>query len=256
MKIFSYNINGIRSGLRKGFAPWLQAELPEIINIQEIRAFQKQVDTSIFEALGYHMVWSSANKVGYSGVATFYKPSPVHIEKGIGNPIFDAEGRLLQIEFTPFVLVNTYMPSGTSGEERQKFKYDWLDCFFEYIQKLLRKGKPIVICGDFNIAHCPIDIHNPIANKNSPGFLPEERAWFSKLLDLGFYDVFRSLYPEQVSYSWWSYRSKARQKNIGWRIDYFLCTEAIYRKVTSMKYQKDVNYSDHCPLSIEISSIK
>ena len=204
--------------------------------------------------MGYQAAWFSANKAGYSGVATFFKTKPLHITRGMQDATADAEGRVLRLDFLDFTLLNIYMPSGSSGENRQRVKYQFLDAFFEYSKGVLREAKDVIICGDFNIAHTPIDIHNPVANKNSPGFLPQERAWFSDFLSLGFFDVFRQRNPQAVSYSWWSYRSQARAKNLGWRIDYFLCTSGILKKITSLKHAREVTHSDHCPLILECNS--
>ena len=252
MKIISYNINGIRAGIKKGFLDWLKEENPDIICLQEVKAELDQVPLESFEEIGYSVVgWNSAQKKGYSGVATLAKSNLFkETIKGIGIDKYDAEGRLLLHIGNKFSLINSYFPSGTSGDERQSFKYEWLDDFFTYIINLKDEVPNIVICGDFNVCHKEIDIHNPKSNKNSSGFLPEEREWMTKFFSNGFVDAFRHLNPEPHNYTWWSYRANARAKNLGWRIDYFAVDENFIQSVQKVDILSDVKHSDHCPVKI------
>ena len=251
MKIISYNVNGIRAAINKGFVEWLSNENPDVICIQEVKALENQIDTSVFTQLGYTIHWCAAQKKGYSGVAVFSKIK-ANASAIMGIDKYDSEGRLLRLSFDDFELVNTYMPSGTSGDLRQEFKYEWLNDFYTYTENLLKEGKKIVVCGDFNICHKEIDIHNPTRNKNTSGFLPEEREWVTKFLALGFTDCFRYFDATPHKYSWWSYRAAARQKNLGWRIDYFVSSSSLDNCLNDCKILSDVVHSDHCPVLLDI----
>lgn len=253
MKIISYNVNGIRAAISKGFYEWLAAENPDIICLQEIKAMQENVPLLELEALGYHHTWFSAEKKGYSGVATFSKKQADQVVLGCGNPDYDREGRILRTDFGDWTLLNCYFPSGTSGDHRQDFKMAFLDWFFDYIQALKQERPKLIIVGDYNIAHNEIDIHDPKGNKNNTGFLPEERAWMSKWFDSGFTDAFRHKNPEMVEYSWWSYRAGARGNNKGWRIDYQSVTDNLRDKIVAARQLNDVVHSDHCPVMLEIN---
>jgi exodeoxyribonuclease III len=195
MKIVSYNVNGIRAALNKGFAEWLKATNPDVIGLQEIKALENQIDKNIFEDLGYHINWFPAVKKGYSGTAILSKQKPNHIEYGMGLQVYDDEGRVIRADFEDFSFISAYFPSGTTGDVRQDFKYKFLDDMYGYSQDLSKKIPNLILSGDYNICHKPIDIHNPIANKNSSGFLPEERAWMDKFTSNGFVDTFRILDP-------------------------------------------------------------
>src|SRR6185437_3956596 len=232
MKIITYNVNGIRSALKKDFITWLKAANPDVLCLQEIKAQSDQIDFALFSELGYTAYLHPAIKKGYSGVAIFTKHSPNNICIGCGIEAYDMEGRVIRADFDKFSVLNIYMPSGSSGEIRQAFKMQWLDDFYNYIQTLKKTVPNLVICGDFNICHKPIDIHNPKANKNSSGFLPEEREWMTKFFNLGFIDAFRYFNQESCNYTWWSFRTNARNRNLGWRIDYHVVSETI---VSSMK---------------------
>jgi exodeoxyribonuclease-3 len=255
MRLITYNVNGIRSALKKDFLKWLQRVNADVVCLQEIRAEAKDIDKSIFEALGYHVYWYSAEKKGYSGTAILTKEKPLNIHQGFHteSSYVDNEGRLLRLDFDTFSILNVYMPSGTSGDERQNFKYEWLDHFFEHITRLKQQIPHLIICGDYNIAHQAIDIHNPISNKNSSGFLPEERAWLSKLLESGFIDTFRYFHQEELHhYTWWSSRSNARERNVGWRIDYFLASLSLQTRLNDCIIMPDAVHSDHCPVCLDI----
>ncbi|UZD21555.1 exodeoxyribonuclease III [Algoriphagus halophytocola] len=252
MKIISYNVNGIRAAINKGFLDWLKEENPEIIGLQEVKANLDQIDASVFEDLGYHVYWYPAFKKGYSGVAILTKIKPKSVKLGMDYSKYDEEGRLIQVDFEDFSFLNAYFPSGTTGDIRQTFKYEFLDDIYGYTQDL-RKEKPnFILSGDYNICHKAIDIHNPKANKNTSGFLPEERAWMDKFTDSGFIDTFRKFNEEPHNYSWWSFRANARAKNLGWRIDYHMATSTLDPRLRNAKILADIKHSDHCPILVEI----
>ncbi|MFZ4542925.1 MAG: exodeoxyribonuclease III [Saprospiraceae bacterium] len=252
MKIISYNVNGIRSALSKGLAEWISQGDYDIICIQEIKAEQDQVDGSIFVNLGYpYQYWNSAEKKGYSGTLTLSKKPATFVTKDSGLPHYDREGRILRTDFDSFTLLNCYFPSGTSGDERQGFKMIFLQEFHDYILELKKEQNNIIIVGDYNIAHNEIDIHDPKGNKNSTGFLPEERAWMTKWFGAGFIDAFRFMHPDRTQYSWWSYRAGSRVKNKGWRIDYQSVSENLKDKILMAELLNDAIHSDHCPVLAE-----
>ncbi len=252
--LISYNINGVRAALKKGLDEWLQEENPDIVCLQEIKATPDQLDVSVFTDLGYECYWFPAEKKGYSGVAVFTKVKPDAVDYGMNIEKYDKEGRLIKLDFGEISLINTYMPSGTTGDIRQDFKYEWLDDFYYYINQLKKEGREkLIICGDFNICHKEIDIHNPKSNKNTSGFLPEERAWVSKFIGSGFTDCFRFFHEEPHKYSWWSYRARAREKNLGWRIDYFMSSTNLDKQLKDCDILMDVVHSDHCPVKLSIS---
>lgn len=255
MKIITYNVNGIRAAMRKDFWQWLKATNADMICLQEIKAMKSQIESEIsaFEELGYHTYWFSAQKKGYSGVAILTKIKPKNIEYGCGIESSDYEGRVIKADYEDFSLLSVYMPSGSSGELRQNFKYQWLDEFHGYIQELKKTQPNLIIAGDYNICHEPIDIHNPKSNKNSSGFLPEERAWLSKFIESGFIDTFRHFNLEPHNYTWWSYRANARAKNLGWRIDYQMASITMQARLKGAFILKEAKHSDHCPMLLEIS---
>lgn len=253
MRIISYNVNGIRAAIKKGFMDWLQTDPADVICLQETKATKDDVDIKKIHALGYHDYWFSAQKKGYSGVAVFTKIKPDNIEYGNGHKESDFEGRVLQLDFGDIRLINAYFPSGTSGDERQAFKYVWLDEFHAYLKKLRKKHPKLILCGDYNIAHNEIDIHDPKGNKKSSGFLPEEREWMTKFLDSGWIDTFRKYHEEPHRYSWWSQRfPSVRLNNKGWRIDYINVTEELAKQLKDAEIYPDVKHSDHCPVYLEI----
>ena len=253
MKIITYNVNGIRSAIDKGFLIWLKAANPDVLCLQEVKANQDQVDLSAFEELGYKSHWFSAQKKGYSGVAIFTKIQPKHIEFGCGIEKYDFEGRAIRIDFEDVSVLNVYMPSGSSGEERQLFKYGWMDDFYSYTENLIKQIPNLIIVGDYNICHQPIDIHNPKSNTKSSGFLPEEREWLSKFIALGLIDTLRFFNDEPHQYTWWSYRAGARKKNLGWRIDYQMSTKSLESRLKRAVILSDAIHSDHCPVLLEIA---
>jgi exodeoxyribonuclease III len=254
MKIVSYNINGIRAVLKKDFTGWLQSVNADVICLQEVKALIDQVDLSVFENLGYEVFWHPAQRKGYSGVAVLSKQKPISVEHGCGLCKFDDEGRMLRVDYPDFSVLTTYMPSGSSSEDRQGFKMEWLAFFTDYVQKLLQKIPKLIINGDFNVCHQPIDIHNPVVNWNTPGFTPEERTWFTQFLQIGFTDAFRHFNKDPHHYSWWSYRAGARKKNLGWRIDYQLVSTSLEKDLKRCVHLPEAYHSDHCPVLLELAS--
>ena len=253
MRIISYNVNGIRAAINKGLIDWLEDEQPDVVCIQELKAKQDQVDTSKLEEMGYHQFWFPAKKPGYSGVALFSKIAPQHVEYGCGIEKYDVEGRVVRADYNGGSVISVYMPSGTSGDERQAFKMQWLDDFQDYVNSLKKELPNLIICGDYNIAHEEIDIHNPKGNQKNSGFLPEERAWVSSFLESGFTDSYRSLHSEPDRYSWWTYRFNARKNNKGWRIDYQMVSDPLQNKISDADLREFVVHSDHCPTYLDIN---
>lgn len=251
MQIVSYNVNGIRSAMNKGLLNWMEQRKADVYCFQETKASREQIDHSVFDLLGYNSYWFSAQKKGYSGVAIFTKHKPDHVEYGFGNAEYDSEGRIVRADFGDISVISVYIPSGSSGEERQAYKMKWLDFFYDYMHTLKQKRPNLIVCGDYNICHQPIDIHDPVGNKNSSGFLPEEREWLSKFIDNGFTDTFRVFHPEPHQYSWWTFRAAARERNKGWRIDYCMSTPQVKLKDAGILQQ--VVHSDHCPVWVEVA---
>ena len=250
--ILSYNVNGIRAALKKGWAEWAKAANADVICLQETKANPDQVDVSVFEELGYHHYWYSAEMKGYSGVAIMTKEKPQHIEYGCGIENYDREGRIIRADFEDFSVISAYFPSGSSGDERQAFKMEFLADIQEYINELKKEIPNLIISGDYNICHEAIDIHNPVSNKKTSGFLPEERAWLTDFLATGFVDTFRELNKDPHHYSWWSYRAASRERNKGWRIDYHMISESLLPRLTRATILPEAKHSDHCPILIEI----
>jgi len=257
MRIISYNVNGIRAAIKKGFIDWLKTNPADIICLQETKANEGDVDVRELEKLGFEHHWFSATKKGYSGVAIFSKIKPTSIKKGNGFHTSDFEGRVIEMQFDDIKLINAYFPSGTSGEERQAYKYQWLDEIYDYLEKIKKTNPKIILCGDYNIAHEEIDIHDPKGNKNSSGFLPKERAWMTTFLQSGWVDVFRHFHSEPDRYSWWSQRfPSVRLNNKGWRIDYFTVTEPLKKQLVDADIFPEIKHSDHCPIYLEINNKK
>ncbi len=253
MKILTYNINGIRAVLKKDFLSWLKSANPDVLCLQELKAWQDQFDSGIFTDLGYELYIEPADKKGYSGVGILSKAKPNHVEYGIGIEKYDSEGRMIRLDFDQLSVISVYMPSGASKVERQIFKLEWLQDFYKYISNLKKEIPNLVIGGDFNLCHQAIDIHDPIRLDGYPGFTPEERAWMTDFLDLGFVDSFRTLNPEPYNYSWWSYRSGARVKNLGWRIDYLILASEMKEMLKNARHLDQAKHSDHCPVLMELS---
>jgi len=253
LRIVSYNVNGIRAAMKKGLVDWIKTNPADIICIQETKAEKDNVAHAEITSLGYQDIWFSAQKKGYSGVAIFTKIKPDNIQFGTGHAVSDEEGRVIQLDFGDIRLINAYFPSGTSGEIRQGYKYQWLDEFYLYLEDLKKKYPRLILCGDYNIAHREIDIHDPKGNKNSSGFLPAERAWMDKFLESGWVDSFRAKHPEPHRYSWWSQRfPTVRLNNKGWRIDYINVTQNLGSRILGSEIYPDIKHSDHCPVFLEL----
>lgn len=250
LKISSLNCNGIRAAHRRGFTDWIDQSDPDIICLQELRAMEHQVPGPI-QKMDYHGTYHTAQKKGYSGVGILSKEEPIRIQKGMEVDWIDNEGRVMMAEFEELVVFSIYAPSGTTGDERQNLKMDFLDHFLPFARQYLEADKPVVFCGDFNICHKAIDIHNPKRNKNTSGFLPEERAWVTDLLDAGFEDVYRRLHEgEPELYSWWSYRAASKERNKGWRIDYHMTDPSLLQAAEDAVIEMEWDLSDHAPVSV------
>ena len=252
MKIITYNVNGIRSAVGKGLHTWLKASSPDIVCFQETKAQPDQIPVELFEELGYHHYWFSATKKGYSGVGILTKIKPDHVDFGMNIQEYDDEGRTIMAHFGDTTVMSVYHPSGTTGEERQSFKMRWLDDFLEYIIELRKTRPNLIITGDFNICHKPIDIHDPKRNANNSGFLPEEREWLTRFLESGFIDSFRYFNQDPHQYTWWSFRAGARSRNLGWRIDYQMVTPSLVDRLVDAAILPLAMHSDHCPMMLEI----
>lgn len=247
--VLSYNVNGIRAAARKGFLQWLQTQPADIVCLQEVKAQQTDFDCSVFYEMGYTPYWFAAEKKGYSGVCILAKRAAKSVFFGQKKQQSDAEGRVIQAEFENFLLVNTYFPSGSSGELRQTYKMVFLHDYLQFVRELQQTYNRLVLVGDYNICHQAIDIHDPVGNQLSSGFLPEERAWMDHFFAAGFVDAFRALHPQTAHvYSWWSYRAGARARNKGWRIDYINVSENLRPHIVQADILTDVCHSDHCPV--------
>lgn len=252
MKVITYNVNGIRSAIEKGLITWLMRERPDVLCIQETKAQSEQIPQWEFEELGYHCHWFSAEKKGYSGVGLLSLKKPDAVFAGIGIDRYDAEGRLLRADFGDVTVASIYHPSGTTGDERQAFKMEWLDDFYDFAHNLLESRPNLILSGDYNICHRPIDIHDPVRNANSSGFLPEEREWMEEFLNSGFTDAFRYFNKSPHNYTWWSYRAGARKRNLGWRIDYNMVSNQMKGRLLNAGILSEVVHSDHCPTFVEV----
>ncbi len=252
MKIYSWNVNGIRAAHKKGeFLGLLDKYQPDILCVQETKAQPEQLDEELLAPMGYQSYFESADKKGYSGVALYTRHKPIHV-KNMGLNEFDSEGRFMEAKFKDFTLINAYFPNSQAKGKRLDYKIAFCDSMLAYCAELISQGENIIICGDYNIAHTEIDLARPKDNEENPGFLPEERAWMTKFLDSGYIDTFRHFNPEKIQYSWWSYRTRARERNIGWRIDYHCINKEFLSRVKSVDILNDVMGSDHCPVFIEI----
>ncbi|MBK9254838.1 MAG: exodeoxyribonuclease III [Saprospiraceae bacterium] len=250
-KIASYNINGLRSAIANGFWDWLPGQGYDVICFQEIKSSENQIDTSVIESMGYHHFWHSAEKKGYSGVATFCKVKPDYVHIGMDNSRYDVEGRVLRTDFGDLTVLNCYFPSGSSSEERHQFKMEFLSDFEPYIQKLSTERPNLIITGDYNIVHKGLDIHNPDRKDNPSGYRPDERAWMDQWFDkMGFTDAFRYKHPTEKEYSWWSFRAGSKKKNLGWRIDYISLSQHLLPHLKEAGHRPDVLFSDHCPVEV------
>ena len=252
MRIISYNVNGIRAALGKGLADWLKEEQPDVFCLQETKAQNEQLNLPLFEQLGYQGYFVSAQKKGYSGVGILCKQTPDYVGYGMGNELYDSEGRVIRADFGDVTVVCVYIPSGTTGDVRQAFKMDFLADFEQFIRQLRKERPNVIVCGDYNIAHTPIDINHPERQVGVSGFLPEEREWLTHFIEGGMIDSFRIFDSRAEQYSWWTYRMGARKRNAGWRIDYHLVSEPLRNRLIGAGIMQEVVHSDHCPVWVEI----
>ncbi|HMR98417.1 MAG TPA: exodeoxyribonuclease III [Anaerolineales bacterium] len=250
MKILSWNVNGLRATLRKGALDWVWNQKPDVFCMQEIKARPDQLTPEQRDFAGYHAIWNPAEKAGYSGVVTFTKSPALKSKLGIGRRRFDVEGRIISTLHPGFRLLNLYAPSGTRGRERVDFKLDFYSHLLKLCDRLHKNGEALILTGDFNTAHTSLDLKNSKSNQKTSGFLPEERAWIQKFLDHGFVDIYRHLYPERIQYTWWTNILNARQRGVGWRIDYFLVSKPLMSRVKDAIIHDGIPGSDHCPIEL------
>lgn len=253
MKLVSWNVNGYRAVLKKGFVDFLGKENPDILALQETKVSPKQMKEEDYKIPPYEAEFHPAEKKGYSGVASFFKKTPRGIYKGMGIEKFDSEGRMIHLEYDDFHLLNVYFPNGGQGPERLRYKLDYYDAFFKHVQKLRKTGKAVIFCGDVNTAHNEIDLARPRENENNTGFLRVERGWLDKITSAGWIDAFRRLHKDEIAYTWWDYKTRARERNIGWRLDYFFVNEEHFKILKKAFMMPGVGGSDHCPVGIEIT---
>ena len=252
MRILTWNVNGLRAVARKGFLNWLEEEDPDILCVQEIKAMPEQVDEGLRDLPGYHSIWNPAARKGYSGTLIYTKEKPAITAKGIGIERFDTEGRIIQADYGDFVLLNVYFPNGRAREERLQYKLEFYDAFLEHIDALVQSGRDVIFCGDVNTAHNEIDLAHPKRNSKISGFLRVERDWLDKVLQHGWVDTFRHFHPDTVKYTWWDYRNAARERDVGWRLDYFMVNSALLPRVKEAFIMSEVMGSDHCPVGVEL----
>lgn len=253
MQIITWNVNGLRAALRKNALEWIRAREPDIFCFQEIKSRSDQLASDDLQRFnGYYPFWNSAERPGYSGVATFTRQPPLETTFGLQIPDFDREGRVICTRHPGFLLFNIYFPNGQRDHGRVIFKLDFYARLLEICDRLHASGEQIILCGDFNTAHMEIDLKNPKQNANTSGFLPEERIWIDRYLEHGFVDVYRRLYPERIQYTWWTFIGKARERNTGWRLDYFLVSESLLPRITDVVIHDEIPGSDHCPVTLII----
>lgn len=250
MRIITWNVNGLRAALGKNALAWAWERQPDVLCLQEIKARPEQLTDEQRTFPVREVIWHPAERAGYSGVATFLSASALETKIGMDAPVFDVEGRVIQTRHPDFRLFNIYFPNGGRGEDRVAYKLDFYAHLLDLCDELHARGESVIITGDFNTAHQPIDLKNPKENEKISGFMPEERAWVQKFLDHGFVDAYRRLYPEKVEYTWWTYRLNARARGIGWRLDYFLVSEALMPRIRDVVIHADIQGSDHCPVEL------
>ena len=253
MRLISWNVNGIRAAHKKGFLEWFESEHPDVLCLQETKAHESQLPTALKDVEGYHVWFSQPERKGYSGVALYSRQEPRSVSFGLGVERFDSEGRTVVADYDDFVLLGIYFPNGKRSADRLRYKMEFYDSFLEYVDDLRRKGRNVVVCGDVNTAHKEIDLARPKENEKISGFLPQERAWMDTFLDHGYVDTFRQFNQEPGNYSWWDTMTRARERNVGWRIDYFFADADLAPNLTNAFILPDVMGSDHCPVGIEIS---
>lgn len=252
MKLVSWNVNGIRACGKKGFLKWFEDENPDVVCVQEIKANPDQLEDCLRQPLKYHAIWNPAEKPGYSGTAVFSKKEPLSVEFGLGHKDTDREGRVMTVQFPRFTLINSYFPNSQRDHARLPVKLEFCRRFFKKVEALRAKGENVLMCADWNIAHEEIDLKNPKSNKKNAGFLPEERAWMSQVLKAGYVDAFRQFQPLGGHYTWWSQRPGVREKNIGWRLDYFLASQEFKDRLKTSYHRPEIYGSDHCPVGVEL----
>jgi exodeoxyribonuclease-3 len=252
MKLISWNVNGIRACHKGGFLKWFEDEKADIVCVQEIKAFPEQLEEDLRNPLKYHAIWNPAGKPGYSGTAVFSKKEPLSVQLGLGDPQFDSEGRVMIVKYPEFTLVNSYFPNSQRDHARLPYKLAFCRKFLQTMEGLRAKGENLLMCADWNIAHQEIDLKNPKSNQKNAGFLPEERAWMTEFIEAGYLDVFRKFEPGPGHYSWWSYRPGVREKNVGWRLDYFMANEEFTGRLKTSYHRHQIYGSDHCPVGMEL----
>ena len=252
MKLYSWNVNGIRAAEKKGLVDWIKSEQPDVLGIQELKATEDQLPDTLKQIDGYHAFFNPAERKGYSGTAVYYNEAPLDIHTGLSDDRFNHEGRTIVMEYPDFTLYNIYFPNGGQGDDRLQFKMDFYDCFQKDVNALVAEGKRVIVCGDVNTAHTEIDLKNPKSNAKRSGFLPIEREWVTQFLNDGYIDTYRYFHPDQIEYSWWSYRFNARANNAGWRIDYFFASDNAKELLEDAAIHTDVMGSDHCPISLTL----
>ncbi|MGI6556928.1 MAG: exodeoxyribonuclease III [Pseudoramibacter sp.] len=252
MKLYSWNVNGIRAAEKKGLVDWIKSEQPDVLGIQELKATEDQLPDTLKQIDGYHAFFNPAERKGYSGTAVYYKEAPLDIHTGLSDDRFNHEGRTIVMEYPDFTLYNIYFPNGGQGDDRLQFKMDFYDCFQKDVNALVAEGKRVIVCGDVNTAHTEMDLKNPKSNAKRSGFLPIEREWVTQFLNDGYIDTYRYFHPDQIEYSWWSYRFNARANNAGWRIDYFFASDNAKDLLEDAAIHTDVMGSDHCPISLTL----
>lgn len=252
MKLVSWNVNGIRACEKNGFLKWFEKENADIVCVQEIKALPEQLEDNLKNPLKYHAIWNPAEKPGYSGTAIFSKKEPLEVKLGLGDPEFDNEGRVMIVKYPKFTLINSYFPNSQREHTRLPYKLAFCKNFLKTAESLRKKGENVIMCADWNIAHQEIDLKNPKTNKNNAGFLPEERAWMDQFIKQGYIDAFRQFEKGGDHYTWWSYRPGVREKNVGWRLDYFMANEEFKDRLKNSYHRNEVYGSDHCPVVLEL----
>ncbi|MDJ0755752.1 MAG: exodeoxyribonuclease III [Ardenticatenaceae bacterium] len=253
MNLYSWNVNGVRAAVRKGFLDWLYAEQPDVIGLQETKAWPEQLTADILEPKGYRTYWATAEKKGYSGVALITKKEPLKVQIGLGIPEYDREGRTIVADYGDFVLITAYFPNGGRDHSRIPYKMAYKAAFLAYCEQLRREGRKVFFCGDVNTSHHPIDLARPKQNVKKTGFMPEERVWLDQIVEMGYIDTYRHFYPDQEgAYSWWTQIGTARERNVGWRLDYFFASPEAKSMLIDAAIHPEVMGSDHCPVSLKI----
>jgi len=254
MKILSWNVNGVRAAQKNGFLNWFKDQKADVVCLQETKARQEQLDEELVHPKGYDSIWHSAEKPGYSGVALYFRKEPLNIQHGLGIHDFDSEGRVLIAQYKDFYLINAYFPNSGRDVSRLPYKLKFCEAILKKCESVRKSGKNIILCGDYNIAHKAIDLKNPKTNEKTAGYLPQERAWMDEFTEKGYVDTFRLFEPDSGHYTWWSYRPGIRDRNIGWRIDYFCVNPEYKKQIKKSLHQTRVKGSDHCPIALEIQS--